>query len=118
MMASVETAAPPANGKTKQKKYDEWEVRDAMHTMMRAGKIVKILTGLDRTHGAILCRTIKKVLRPRRGSSIQQKHLNMDGAEARGILQSLDTLAYMFCFHLRSATVANRHSCLPQYLFK
>lgn len=25
----------------KGKKYDEWEVRDAMHTMLRAGEIVK-----------------------------------------------------------------------------
>lgn len=25
----------------KSKKYDEWEVRDAMHTMLRAGEIVR-----------------------------------------------------------------------------
>ena len=31
----------PANAKTKAKKYDEWEVRDAMHTLMRAGEITK-----------------------------------------------------------------------------
>lgn len=29
------------NAKTKAKKYDEWEVRDAMHAMLRAAKIVK-----------------------------------------------------------------------------
>lgn len=38
-MAMETTAAAP--GKAKPKKYDEWEVRDAMHTMMRAGEIVK-----------------------------------------------------------------------------
>jgi len=27
--------------KSSPKKYDEWEVRDAMHTMLRAGEIVK-----------------------------------------------------------------------------
>ena len=34
------------------KKYDEWEVRDAMHTMLRAGEIVqdKALMGHVRKH--------------------------------------------------------------------
>jgi hypothetical protein len=38
----------------KQKKYDEWEVRDAMHTMLRAGEIVKDkhLMGHVRKHAA------------------------------------------------------------------
>lgn len=40
-MASAETAPQPASAKTKPKKYDEWEVRDAMHTLMRAGEITK-----------------------------------------------------------------------------
>jgi hypothetical protein len=35
-MAKAETSVP-----AKPKKYDEWEVRDAMHTMMRAGEIIK-----------------------------------------------------------------------------
>jgi hypothetical protein len=38
-MAKMETA--PANIKLRKKGYDEWEVRDAMHTMLRAGEIVK-----------------------------------------------------------------------------
>jgi len=33
--------AMPANAKTKTKKYDEWEVRDAMHCLMRAGEITR-----------------------------------------------------------------------------
>lgn len=38
----------------RQKKYDEWEVKDAMHTMMRAGEIVKdkTLMGHVRKHAA------------------------------------------------------------------
>lgn len=37
---------------SKQKKYDDYEVRDAMHTMLRAGKIVqdKALMGHVRKH--------------------------------------------------------------------
>ena len=50
-MKTTEASAP---SKTKPKKYDEWEVRDAMHTMMRAGEIVndKKLLGLVRKEAA------------------------------------------------------------------
>lgn len=42
MIMASELATPtPGNAKTKAKKYDEWEVRDAMRTMMRAGEITK-----------------------------------------------------------------------------
>jgi hypothetical protein len=39
---------------SKSKKYDEWEVKDAMHTMLRAGEIVKDkkLMGHVRKHAA------------------------------------------------------------------
>lgn len=51
-MAMAETA--PANAKSKAKKYDEWEVRNAMETLMRAGEIVKDkkLLALVRTEAA------------------------------------------------------------------
>lgn len=39
---TIEAATPgPANTKSKPKKYDDWEVRDAMRTLMRAGEITK-----------------------------------------------------------------------------
>lgn len=31
----------PASSRPKKKTLDKWEVRDAMHTMMRAGEIIK-----------------------------------------------------------------------------
>ena len=40
-MAMAETAAIPSNKASKKKGFDDWEVRDAMHTMLRAGEIVK-----------------------------------------------------------------------------
>lgn len=39
--------AMPATTASKPKKYDEWEVRDAMHTLMRAGEITKNKKLLD-----------------------------------------------------------------------
>jgi hypothetical protein len=42
MIEMRETAMPqPANAKTKSKGFDDWEVREAMHTMMRAAEIIK-----------------------------------------------------------------------------
>ena len=35
------------NAKTKKKSYNEWEVREAMHTLMRAGEITKNKKLLD-----------------------------------------------------------------------
>lgn len=46
-MASEVATAAPATTKSKPKKYDEWEVRDAMRTMLRAGEIVKNKKLLD-----------------------------------------------------------------------
>jgi hypothetical protein len=37
----METAAPAPSKKTKARTLDKWEVRDAMHAMLRAAKIVK-----------------------------------------------------------------------------
>lgn len=45
-MAS-EVTMPATNAKTKAKKYDEWDVREAMRTMMRAGEITKDKTLLN-----------------------------------------------------------------------
>jgi hypothetical protein len=38
-MAKVSTSDAPVPASSKAKKYDEWEVRDAMRTMMRAEEI-------------------------------------------------------------------------------
>lgn len=53
-MASTEAAQPATAAKSKSKKYDEWEVKDAMHTMLRAGEIVKdkALMGHVKKHAA------------------------------------------------------------------
>lgn len=45
-MAMAESA-PGSSAKPKKKSYDEWEVRDAMHTLMRAGEITKDKKLLD-----------------------------------------------------------------------
>ncbi len=59
-MAMAETSSVNAS---KPKKYDEWEVRDAMHTLMRAGEITKDkkLLGLVRKEAAEHAEKMKNV---------------------------------------------------------
>lgn len=53
-MASSREVATGSPAKSKPKKYDEWEVRDAMHTMLRAQEIIadKKLLELVRSEAA------------------------------------------------------------------
>jgi hypothetical protein len=41
MAMSKDVSQPATNKPFKPKKHDEWEVRDAMHTMLRASEIIK-----------------------------------------------------------------------------
>lgn len=71
----------PAKGK----KYDDYEVRDAMHTMMRAGEIVKdkALMGHIRKHAAEHAAKMHAVLQ-------QAHHLAKSGRISEKAMAKLD----------------------------
>ena len=86
---------------TKSKKYDEWEVRDAMHTMLRAGEIVqdKTLMGHVRKqakeHAAKKADEAERARRLAKAGKISDKAMAKMGGRMSGDTQSADGLDKM-----------------------
>jgi hypothetical protein len=99
MAKSEATRAKPEKAVASKAKYDEWEVRDAMHTMMRAGEIVKDkkLMGHVRKHAAEHAKKSAEVAERARhlaksGRISEKQMAKLDGKEQGGHVRDLDKM--------------------------